>query len=103
MLKIKKGDNVKIVSGKDKGKQGKVVQILPKINKLVVEGCNKLKKHLRPSRQREKGQRVEFDAPLAISNVQLVCPKCTKITRVGFQILADKKKVRVCRKCKETI
>ncbi|MFA6028154.1 MAG: 50S ribosomal protein L24 [Patescibacteria group bacterium] len=103
MFKIKKGDNVKVMSGKDKGKQGKVAQVLPEINKLVVEGVNKLKKHLKPSKQREKGQRVEFDAPMNASNVQLVCPKCAKVTRVGFKILADKKKVRVCRKCKEIL
>lgn len=103
MFKIKKGDNIKVMSGKDKGKTGKVAQILPELNKVVVEGVNKMKKHLRPSRQREKGQRVEFDAPMSVCNVQLVCPKCAKITRVGFKILADKKKARVCRKCKEIL
>jgi len=103
MKKIKKGDTVKIMSGKDKGKQGKVGQVFPKLDKVVVEGCNKMSKHLKPSRQREKGQRVEFDAPLHISNVQLICPRCAKITRVGFKKLADNKKVRQCLKCHETI
>lgn len=103
MFKIKKGDLVKIISGKDKGKQGKVVQILPEINRLVVEGCNKLIKHLKPNKQREKGQKVEFDAPLAISNVQIICPRCSKITRIGFKKIAGDKKIRICRKCKETI
>lgn len=103
MLKIKKGDTVKIMSGKDKSKQGKVGQVLPNMNKLVVEGCNKLVKHLKKKKQGEKGQKVEFDAPLNISNVQLICPKCSKITRIGFKILDNKKKVRMCRKCKEII
>lgn len=103
MIKIKKGDTVKIMAGKDQGKKGKVAQILPTMNRLVVEGANKMVKHLRPKKQRENGQRVEFDAPIQVSNVQLICPKCTKVTRVGFKKLENNKKVRICKKCKETI
>lgn len=102
-MKFKKGDLVKVMAGKDRGKTGKVSQIFPVEKKVVVEGVNKRIKHVRARREREKGQRIEFWAPMDISNVQLVCSKCNKLTRVGFKILADKKKERICRKCKEII
>lgn len=89
--------------GKDSGKTGKVMQILPDDQQVVVEGLNILKKHIKPTKRNEKGQRLEFSAPLAISKVQLVCPKCNKITRVGFKVLTDGKKQRICRKCKEIL
>lgn len=103
MIKIKKGDLVKIMVGKDSGKTGKVMQVLPEDKQVVVEGLNILKKHIKPTKRGEKGQRLEFSAPLAISKVQLVCPKCNKITRVGFKVLTDGKKQRICRKCKEIL
>lgn len=103
MIKIKKGDLVKIMVGKDSGKTGKVMQVLPEDQQVVVEGLNILKKHIKPTKRNEKGQRLEFSAPLAISKVQLVCPKCNKITRVGFKVLTDGKKQRICRKCKEIL
>lgn len=102
-MKIKKGDKVKILSGKDKGKTGKVLQIFSKRNKISVEGANLLFKNMRPKKQGEKGQRIQFPAPLAVNNVALVCPRCNKITRVSYKILESKKKVRACRKCKEII
>lgn len=89
--------------GKDSGKTGKVMQILPDDQQVVAEGLNILKKHIKPTKRNEKGQRLEFSAPLAISKVQLVCPKCNKITRVGFKVLTDGKKQRICRKCKEIL
>jgi large subunit ribosomal protein L24 len=117
--KIKKGDRVQIIAGKDrlkktghgektaKSNQGKVLQILPEVNRVVVEGLNLLHKHLRPKKQGEKGQRIEFPAPLHLSNVMLVCPKCSRPTRIGFQLLnTDNKKgrkIRICRKCGEAI
>ena len=103
MIKIKKGDLVKIMVGKDSGKTGKVMQVLPTEKQVVVEGLNVLKKHIKPTKRNEKGQRLEFSAPLAMAKVQLVCPKCNKITRVGFSVLPDGKKQRVCRKCKEIL
>ena len=103
MIKIKKGDMVKVMIGKDSSKTGKVMQVLPQDQQVVVEGLNVLKKHIKPTKRGEKGQRLEFSAPLAIAKVQLVCPKCNKITRVGFQVSADGKKQRVCRKCKEVL
>jgi len=109
-MNIKKGDNVKILSGKDKGKTGKVLQVFSDENRASVEGLNLLIKHLRPRRQGEKGQRIEFPAPLNLSNVMLVCPHCGKPTRVEHKKIevssGDKKinkKVRACKKCKQTI
>lgn len=102
-MKIKKGDSVKIMKGKDAGKTGKVVQVLPEDNKVVVEGLNIIMKHMKSQRRGEKGQRLEFSAPLAVANVQVVCPKCNKITRVAYTLLTDGKKQRVCAKCKEAL
>jgi large subunit ribosomal protein L24 len=101
-MKIKKNDTVKIMTGKDKGKTGKVSQIFGDLNKVVVEKLNKRFKNLRPKREGEKGQRIEFDAPINISNVMLVCKKCGKTTRVGYKASGDKK-YRFCKKCNEVI
>lgn len=109
-MKIKKGDKVKVLTGKDKGKTGKVLQVFPSRNRASVEGLNLLIKHLRPRRQGEKGQRIEFPAPIHLSNLMLVCPKCGKPTRVGYKYIETKtgektrrRKVRICRKCKQVI
>jgi len=109
-MKIKKGDKVKILSGKDKGKTGKVLQVFPSRNKASIEGLNLLIKHMRPKKQGEKGQRIEFPAPMDLSNVILDCPKCGRPTRVAYKYLditkgdkKTKKKTRVCKKCKQII
>jgi large subunit ribosomal protein L24 len=106
-MNIKKEDKVKILAGKDKGKTGKVLQVLPKEGRASVEGLNLLIKHMRPSRRGEKGQRIEFPAFINASNVILVCPKCGKSTRVGYKIIKGEgkkdKKFRVCKKCQEII
>ncbi len=106
-MKIKKNDKVKIIAGKDKGKTGKVLQIFLAEQRASVEGVNILIKHLRPQKQGEKGQRIEFPAPLRISNMMLICPKCNKETRVGYKIVktekGKEKKYRVCKKCEQTI
>lgn len=101
-MKLKKGDQVKIILGKDRGKKGKISQVFPKEELVVVEGLNLRVKHARPRREREKGERVQFNAPLHVSNVMLICPKCSKPTRLGYKLL-EKKKMRFCRKCKEII
>lgn len=101
-MKIKKGDNVIVITGKDKGRKGKVLRVLPKEGKIVVENINRIIKHVRPKKQGEKGQRVEMSVPFNISNVKLICPKCGKPTRAGYRIL-DKNKVRICKKCKEIV
>lgn len=101
-MKIKKGDIVKMMAGKDSGKTGKVVQSFPKEEKIIVEGLNMVKKHARPRRQGEKGQRVEVPRKIEISNAMLVCPKCSKTSRVGYK-LVDGKKQRICKKCQGEI
>lgn len=106
-MNIKKNDNVKILAGKDKGKTGKVLQVLPAENKASVEGLNLLIKHLRPRREGEKGQRIEFPAFISATNLAVVCPKCGKATRVGIKTVKGEgkkaKKFRVCKKCQEII
>lgn len=97
-MKIKKGDTVLIIKGKDKGRTGKVIKALPKENRIIVEGLNLVKKHLKPKRAGEKGQIVEKPAPLYISKVKLICPICKKPTKVGYEFTNDIKK-RKCKKC----
>ncbi len=101
-MKIKLNDNVKVISGKEKGKSGKVIQVFPTSGKVVVEGLHKIKKHLRSGKQGEKGQVIELSSPMATAKVMLVCTKCAKTTRVGYKMDGDKKK-RVCRSCGEFI
>jgi len=98
-MKIKTGDNVIVISGKDKGKTGKVTRALPKEYAVVVGGVNMKKKHTKPRKANQKGQIVEFAAPIHVSNVQLVDPKTGKGTRVGFSVEKDKK-VRIAKKSK---
>ncbi len=100
-MKIKKGDTIQIISGKDKGKKGKVLRVMPKDNKIVAEGLNLVTKHVRPKRVGEKGQRIRMATPLNVSKVLLVCPRCKKTIRVGYKILTDGIKKRFCRKCKD--
>jgi large subunit ribosomal protein L24 len=103
MLKIKKGDNVKVLAGKDKGKTGKVSQVLPEDGKAVVEGVNRTVKHAKTKKQGQKGQKIEYHGPIALSSLALICPKCAKPTRVGFKVLADGKKARLCKQCEAAI
>ena len=105
-MNIKKNDNVKILAGKDRGKTGKVLQVLPEAGRVSVEGLNLLVKHLRPNREGEKGQRIEFPAFINVSNVALICPACGKQTRLAAKIVAGEKgnkKYRVCKKCQAVI
>jgi len=101
-MKIKKGDTVLIILGKDRGRKGKVLKALPKEQKVLVEGINLKKKHIRPKREEEKGQVVQIPAPVQISNVKVICPKCGKATRVGYKI-TENKKSRICKKCGKEI
>lgn len=97
---IRKNDNVVVVSGKDRGKRGRVLRLSPGKNRLIVEGVNIVKRHTRPNpRQNVKGGVVEHEAALHASNVQLVCPDCGAATRIGRRLLGDGRKVRICRKC----
>ena len=97
-MNVKKGDTVVVLSGKDKGKQGKVQSTIPSEAKVVVEGVNIVTCHTKPRRQGEEGGIVKREAPLCASKVQVVCPKCGKGTRVAHKI-ADGKKSRVCKHC----
>ncbi|MGB7341985.1 MAG: 50S ribosomal protein L24 [Phototrophicaceae bacterium] len=106
MQRIKKGDTVEVVAGKDKGFRGDVVAILNKDNRVIVNGINIAKKHEKARQvgnQQIPAQIAEFEAPLNLSNVMLVCPNCDAKTRVGYNIKADGFKTRVCKKCNEDI
>ncbi len=100
-MKIKKGDTVVVITGKDRGRKGEVMHSLPEKGKVVVEKINLMKKHVRPKKEGEKGQVVEFPSPINVSNVKLVCPKCNKATRVGIDRKGGKR-IRVCKECKKT-
>ncbi|MEX1997217.1 MAG: 50S ribosomal protein L24 [Candidatus Andersenbacteria bacterium] len=102
-MKIRRGDTVWVRRGKDRGKTGRVLAVLPREGRLLVEGMNIVKKHVRPKRAGEKGQRVTVASPLNIAAVSLVCPNCKKSTRVGKQRGGEGVWERVCKKCHETI
>lgn len=101
--KIKKGDTVKVISGREKGKEGKVLQVLAKKAKIRVEKLNMIKKHQKPTQKNTQGGIVEKEAAIAISNVMLVCTRCSKLTRIGMKVLENGKKIRLCNKCGEGI
>ncbi len=101
---IRRNDNVVVITGKDRGKRGRVLKVVPGTNRLIVEGVNFIKRHTKPNPQRQiKGGVVEREATLHASNVQLVCPECGKPTRLGRKILGDGRKVRICRKCEGVV
>lgn len=97
-MKIKKGDTVKVLSGNDKAKTGEVLEVIPKTQKIVVKGINVRKKHVKARKQGEEGGIIPVECAIHSSKVNLVCSKCGKATRVGYQIEKDKK-VRICKKC----
>ena len=98
-MNIKKGDTVVVLSGKDKGKQGKVLEAMPADRKVIVEGINVVSRHTKPRKQGEEGGILKKEAPMYACKVQKVCPKCNKPTRPAHKMLADGKKVCVCKKC----
>jgi large subunit ribosomal protein L24 len=101
-MKIIKGDTVQVVKGKDAGKTGKVEKVFEKERKVLVDNVNQYKRHLKARSQQEPSEIITLTKPLPVANVQLVCPKCKKITRVGFIVEKDSK-LRVCRKCEGRI
>lgn len=106
MAKIKRGDTVEVISGNDRGYRGEVKRVFPKDDRIVVSTINVVKKHQRPmraGRTQVQAGIIEFEAPIHISNVMLVCPSCNQRTRVGFTYLDDGRKVRVCKKCSDLI
>ena len=101
-MKLRKGDNVIMLSGKDRGKTGKVSVTLPKENKIVVEGLNLVKKHVRARKQGQKGQIISKERAVSVSSVALVCTSCGKQTRIGYKVTGDSK-VRICKKCEAEV
>ena len=102
-MKVKREDTVQVIAGKDKGKRGKVQQVFPKQNRVVVEGANVVKKHVRPRPNVRQTGIVQMEAPFHASRVMVVCTHCNKAVRVGHKFLEDGKKVRVCRSCQEVM
>ena len=102
-ITIKKGDTVQVIKGRERGKKGKVLKIFSSENRLIIEMLNLVTSYARPSQQNPKGGLVKAEGKLNRSNVQLVCPRCAKLARVGFQLLADGTKQRICKKCNEII
>jgi len=102
-LSIKKNDTIVVLTGKEKNKQGRVLSVYPLKEQVLVEKINVIKRHMKPSRKYTQGGIIEKEAPLKVSNVMLVCPKCSKPTRIGNTVLQTGKKVRVCKKCREVM
>ncbi len=102
-MNIKKGDNVKILKGKDSGKTGKVLRVILPDELVVVEGANLHQKSVRPKRGGEKGQLIKLPTPIRASNVVLICPACSKTSRVGYRIPEKGRKERFCKKCNATV
>ena len=100
---IKKDDFVRIIAGKDRGKQGRVLRVFPQEGRLTVERLNMIKRHTRPTQQMQQGGIIEREGKIHLSNVMLVCTRCDRGVRVGHRQLEDGKKVRVCRRCSEVL
>ncbi|MFA5386650.1 MAG: 50S ribosomal protein L24 [Candidatus Paceibacterota bacterium] len=101
-MKIRKNDTIKIIAGKDRGKNGKVLKVFPKKDTILVDGLNLFKKHVKPKKQGQKGEIILVPRPLDSSKVMIVCSSCQKATRVGYRI-EDNQKVRICKKCQSKI
>ena len=99
---VKTGDTVRVINGKDRGKEGKVLAVSPKEGKVIVEGVNMVSKHVKPRKMGEQGGIVKAESAMYASKVQIVCPNCQKATRIGHSILSDKK-VRVRKKCGQSL
>ncbi|MFH0933034.1 MAG: 50S ribosomal protein L24 [Nitrospirota bacterium] len=102
-LGIKKNDTVVIITGREKGKKGRVISVFPSEDKLLIEKINIIKRHMKPSKKYTQGGIIEKEAPLHISKVMLLCPKCGKPTRIGNTVLSEGKKARACKRCREVI
>ncbi len=101
-MKVKKGDKVMMLSGKDKGKQGKVLAVFPEGSAVIVEGLNLLTKHQKPRKQGEKGQKIQVPRKISVGKVFFVCPRCSKGSRIGYRFQGDKKE-RICKNCQVSI
>lgn len=102
-LSVRKGDQVVVITGKDAGKRGKIIEVIPGRDKVIVEGVNVVKRHSRPTRKLPQGGIQEKEAPISRSNVMLICTRCHKPTKVAQRVLEDGDKVRLCKKCGEAL
>lgn len=102
-MKVRRGDTVQVISGDESGKRGRILKVFPKRERAIVEGVNFVKKHARTTRSGQPGGIVEKEAPIHLSNLQLVCPGCGKPTRAGIETGSDGSKSRVCKKCGEVV
>ncbi len=102
-MKVVKNDTVLVITGNYKGKKGKVLKVFPKSHRVIVEGVNFIKKHTRPTQKNQQGGILEKEAPIHVSNLLVVCPKCDTPSRLGRMVLEDGKKVRICQSCKEML
>jgi len=103
MMRIRKNDTVMIMKGKDNGKTGRVMKVLPGVGKAIVEGRNFVKKHAHKTQKNPQGGIIQIESPIALSNIMPVCPKCSKPVRVGIALGKDGNKTRICMKCKEAL
>jgi large subunit ribosomal protein L24 len=103
MFKIRRDDSVYVITGKDKGKKGKVLKVFPAVGRAIVAGINMVKKHRRKTRDDQPGGVVQLEMPIAISNLMLFCKHCNRPVRPGISVLKDGSKTRICRKCKEVL
>jgi len=103
MAKLRKNDTVLVLSGKDKGKTGKVLATLPKRNRVIVEGVNFVKKHAKQRKQQDKAGIIEQESSIALSNLNIVCKGCNRATRISIDTLKDGSKVRYCKRCNEVL
>jgi large subunit ribosomal protein L24 len=102
-MKVVKNDTVLVISGNYKGKKGKVLKVFPKENRVVVEGVNFVKRHTRPTPKNQQGGIVEKEAPIHVSKLMVICPKCSTPSRIGRKVLVDGSRVRLCKNCEEMI
>ena len=102
-LSVKKNDTVLVIAGREKGKKGRVLSVYPSKGRLLIEKINMIRKHMKPTRKYAQGGIIEKEAPLHISNIMLICPKCNKPTRISNTQLQDGRKVRMCKKCREVM
>ncbi len=102
-MRIRKGDTVLVIAGKEKGRKGRIDRIIPSKNRVVVEGLNMVIRHMRPRPDVRQAGRVQKESPIHVSNVMLICNKCEEPSRIRVSFLEDRRKVRVCLRCRETI
>ena len=103
MLKLRKGDMVQVIKGKDKGKKGKIITAFPKDRRVLVQGINFVKKHKKQTRQDQQGGIVSIEKPVSIANLMMVCKACGRAVRVGFKVSGNSEKARFCKSCKEEV